>query len=69
MFIELEYDDHDRSIRSGCINPRAQLISGGVARKGVAAATTLLMRTVPIAVFVINQSKIVETMGTSGMSN
>ena len=46
-----------------------QLISGGVARQGVSAATTLLMMTVPIAVFVINQSKIVETMGTSGMSN
>lgn len=46
-----------------------QLISGGVARQGVSAAATLLMMTGPIAVFVINQSRIVETMGTSGMAN
>ena len=44
-----------------------QIHAGGVARQGVAAAVTLIMISVPIIIFVINQSKIVETMGTSGM--
>ncbi len=44
-----------------------QMVQGGIARAGVAAAVTLMMMSVPIIVFVINQSKIVETMGTSGM--
>ncbi len=46
-----------------------QIVAGGVARQGVAAAVTLIMMTVPIIVFVINQSRVVETMGTSGMAN
>lgn len=46
-----------------------QIVAGGVARQGVGAATTLLMMIVPILVFVINQSQIVETMGTSGLAN
>lgn len=46
-----------------------QIVAGGVARQGVGAATTLLMMLVPIVVFVVNQSKIVETMGTSGLAN
>lgn len=44
-----------------------QIISGGIARAGVAAAVTLIMMMIPITVFIINQSKIVETMGTSGI--
>lgn len=44
-----------------------QVAAGGIARQGVAAAITLMMMSVPIIVFVINQSQIVETMGTSGM--
>ena len=44
-----------------------QIIAGGIARAGVAAAVTLVMMSVPIIVFVFNQSKIVETMGTSGL--
>lgn len=44
-----------------------QLAQGGIARQGVSAAITLMMMAVPIIIFVINQSKIVETMGTSGM--
>jgi ABC-type glycerol-3-phosphate transport system permease component len=44
-----------------------QLSSGGIARAGVASAISLIMISLPIIVFVINQSKIVETMGTSGM--
>jgi len=46
-----------------------QIVAGGVARQGVGAATTLLMMIIPIVVFVFNQSKIVETMGTSGLAN
>lgn len=44
-----------------------QVAQGGIARQGVAAAITLVMMSIPIIVFVINQSQIVETMGTSGM--
>lgn len=44
-----------------------QIVSGGIARAGVAAAVGLVMMIVPIAVFVFNQSKVVETMGTSGI--
>lgn len=47
----------------------SQIVQGGVARQGVAAAVTLVMMIVPIVVFVINQSKVVDTMGTSGMAN
>lgn len=44
-----------------------QIVQGGIARAGVAAAVTLMMMVVPITVFLFNQSKIVETMGTSGL--
>ncbi|HHY09216.1 MAG TPA: carbohydrate ABC transporter permease, partial [Firmicutes bacterium] len=44
-----------------------QIIAGGIARQGVGAATTLIMMSVPIILFVINQSKIVQTMSTSGI--
>lgn len=45
-----------------------QIISGGVARAGVGAAVGLIMMVVPIAVFVFNQSKVVQTMGTAGIN-
>jgi len=44
-----------------------QIVRGGIARQGVGSAAALIMMIVPIVVFVINQSKIVETMGTSGI--
>jgi len=47
----------------------SQITQGGVARQGVQAAVTLIMMIVPIVVFLINQSKIVDTMGHSGMAN
>jgi len=47
----------------------SQIITGGVARAGASAASTVLMMLVPIAVFVITQSKIIETMGSSGMKD
>ncbi len=44
-----------------------QIIWGGIARAGVAAAVGLLMMSIPVIIFVINQSKVVETMSTSGL--
>ena len=46
-----------------------QIVTGGVARSGAGAAATVVMMIVPILVFVINQSKIIETMGSSGMKD
>lgn len=46
-----------------------QIVSGGVARAGVGAAAMVVMMIVPITVFVITQSNIVETMATSGMKD
>ncbi len=46
-----------------------QIISGGITRAGAAAASTVVMMAVPIVVFVISQSNIIETMGTSGMKD
>ncbi len=45
-----------------------QIIGGGVGRAGVAAAVSVLLMAVPITVFLINQSQIVQTMGTSGIT-
>ena len=46
-----------------------QILSGGIARSGAGAASTVVMMIVPILIFVINQSKIIETMGSSGMKD
>ena len=46
-----------------------QIVSGGIARSGAAAAAIVVMMSVPIIIFVINQSKIIETMGSSGMKD
>ena len=46
-----------------------QIISGGVARSGAGAAAIVVMMAVPIIVFVLNQSQIIETMGSSGMKD
>ena len=46
-----------------------QIVSGGVARAGAGAAATVVMMIVPITVFVISQSSIIETMGSSGMKD
>ncbi len=44
-----------------------QILAGGIARSGASAAATLVMMIVPITVFIVTQSNIVETMATSGM--
>ena len=46
-----------------------QILVGGVARAGASAASTVVMMIVPITVFLISQSNIVETMGSSGMKD
>lgn len=47
----------------------SQLVSGGIARTGVSSAVSLIMMIVPVAVFVISQSNVIETMSTSGMKD
>ena len=44
-----------------------QLVSGGIARTGVSSAVSLIMLIVPVTVFIISQSNVIETMATSGM--
>ena len=46
-----------------------QIIAGGIQRAGAGAASTVVMMLVPITVFVISQSNIIETMGSSGMQD
>ena len=46
-----------------------QITAGGIARSGASAAATVVMMLVPILVFVVSQSNIIETMGSSGMKD
>ena len=46
-----------------------QILSAGIVRSGAQAASGVIMIAVPIIVFVVSQSKIIETMGTSGMKD
>ena len=46
-----------------------QIVTGGIARAGAGAAATVVMMIVPITVFVVSQSQIIETMGSSGMKD
>lgn len=50
-------------------NALSQIVSGGIARTGTAAAAAVIMMVVPIFVFVISQRSIVETVATSGMKD
>ena len=45
----------------------SQAVSAGISRTGESAAISMLMMTVPIAVFVITQSNVMETMMSSGI--
>ena len=47
----------------------SQIVSSGIARASVSAAATVLMMALPILVFVVTQSNVVETMATSGMKD
>jgi len=44
-----------------------QITAGGIARAGVGAAVALLLMIVPITLFIISQSSVMQTMATSGL--
>ena len=46
-----------------------QILAGVIVRAGAGAASTVVMMLVPITVFVITQSNIIETMSSSGMKD
>lgn len=46
-----------------------QILAGGIVRSGASAAATVIMMLVPIIVFVVSQSNIIETMASSGMKD
>ena len=46
-----------------------QLVTGSISRAGVSGAAMVIMMIVPIAVFVVSQSNVIETMSTSGMKD
>ncbi len=48
-------------------NALSNIVAGGVARTGSAAAVALIMVIPPVVVFVISQSNVIETMGSSGL--
>lgn len=47
----------------------SQVVAGGIARQGASAAASVIMMIVPILVFVVTQSNVVETVATSGMKD
>ncbi len=46
-----------------------QVQGGGVARTGQAAAVTVVVMIVPIAIFILSESQILETMASSGLKD
>ncbi len=46
-----------------------QILASGISRAGVGAAVTFIMMLVPISVFVVSQSNIIDTMASSGMKD
>jgi ABC-type glycerol-3-phosphate transport system permease component len=44
-----------------------QIIAGGLVRAGAGATVALFMMVVPVTIFVVSQSSIIQTMATSGM--
>ena len=46
-----------------------QIQAGGVARTGQAAAVTVIVMLVPISIFILSQSQILETMASSGLKD
>lgn len=47
----------------------SQVQAAGIARAGVGGAITVLMMLVPLIVFIVSQSNVIETMSTSGMKD
>lgn len=46
-----------------------QIQSGGIARTGQAAAVTVIVMIVPILIFILSESQILETMASSGLKD
>ena len=46
-----------------------QIQGGGIARAGQGAAVTVVVMVVPIAIFIMSQSQILETMASSGIKD
>lgn len=46
-----------------------QIALGGIARAGVGAAVALILMIVPITLFIISQSNVIQTMASSGMKD
>lgn len=46
-----------------------QILAGGIVRAGAGAAAAVIMMLVPVTVFVVSQSNIIETMSSSGMKD
>ena len=46
-----------------------QITEAGIARAGVGAAVALILMTVPIVLFIVSQSRVIETMSSSGMKD
>ncbi|MCL2664592.1 MAG: carbohydrate ABC transporter permease [Defluviitaleaceae bacterium] len=44
-----------------------QIVAGNIARQGAGSAVGLIMMSVPVTFFIVSQSKILQTMATSGM--
>jgi ABC-type glycerol-3-phosphate transport system permease component len=44
-----------------------QITAGGIARAGVSAAGAIVMMLIPIIIFIISQSNVIETMQSSGI--
>jgi len=47
----------------------SQIVTGGIARSGASAAANVISMIVPIFVFIITQSNVIQTMSTSGMKD
>lgn len=71
LFQQLWNNDGGTYIYTESLKPLSyalhQIVAGGVARQGTSAAVMLIMMIVPITVFVLSQSQIIETMAHSGM--
>ena len=71
LFQQLWNNDGGTFIYSESIKPLSyalhQIVAGGIARTGTSSAVMLIMMSVPILVFILSQSQIIETMAHSGM--
>lgn len=71
LFQQLWNNDGGTYIYTESLKPLSyalhQIVAGGVARQGTSAAVMLIMMIVPITVFILSQSQIIETMAHSGM--